>query len=221
MVQRLLIVEDDSLIGEAAADYFTGKGWEVDTEVNGFQALEVLKRKSFHLILLDVMLPGMDGFALCREIRRTSDVPIIFITARVMEGDKLNGYALGADDYVTKPFSLPVLYAKVMALTGRIGGRRGLLEAGGLCADPDSHKVWNRGRLLSLPPKEYAMLLFFMENPGRIFSREQLLIRFWGYDFDGNERVVDNHIKNLRKAIASCGCAIETVRKSGYRLEVE
>ena len=91
MVQRLLIVEDDSLIGEAAADYFTGKGWEVDTEVNGFQALEVLKRKSFHLILLDVMLPGMDGFALCREIRRTSDVPIIFITARVMEGDKLNG----------------------------------------------------------------------------------------------------------------------------------
>ena len=163
----------------------------------------------------------MDGFALCGEIRRISDVPIIFITARVMEEDKLNGYALGADDYVTKPFSLPVLYAKARALTGRVQGSRKRLELGDLSVDTGSHKVWNQGRLLPLPPKEYEMLLFFMENPGRIFSREQLLIRFWGYDFDGNERVVDNHIKKLRKAIVSCGCSIETVRKSGYRLEVE
>ena len=221
MVQRLLIVEDDCLMAEAAVDYFTAKGWEADTEEDGIQALEILKRKSFHRILLDVMIPGMDGFALCGEIRRISDVPIIFITARVMEEDKLNGYALGADDYMTKPFSLPVLYAKARALTGRVQGSRKRLELGDLSVDTGSHKVWNQGRLLPLPPKEYEMLLFFMENPGRIFSREQLLIRFWGYDFDGNERVVDNHIKKLRKAIVSCGCSIETVRKSGYRLEVE
>lgn len=221
MEQRLLIVEDDCLIAEAAADYFTSKGWLVKTEENGIRALERLERESFHLILLDVMLPFMDGFSLCRKIRQDSDVPVIFITARVMEEDKLNGYSLGADDYVTKPFSLPVLYAKAMALTGRIQGKTSFLEAGALKVDVKSHKVWKQGELLGLPPKEYDMLVFFLENPGRIYSREQLLIRFWGYEFDGNERVVDNHIKKLRKAIGSCGCSIQTVPKSGYRLEVE
>lgn len=220
MELRLLIVEDDRLIAEAAADYFTGKGWVAETQEEGFQVLDLLRQKNFNLILLDVMLPGTDGFSLCREIRKISDVPVIFITARVMEEDKLNGYSLGADDYVTKPFSLPVLYAKAMALTGRIQGSQIFLEAGSLKADRKGHKVWSHGKLLSLPPKEYDMLVFFMENPGRIFSREQLLIRFWGYDFDGNERVVDNHIKKLRKAIGGCGCSIQTVRKSGYRMEV-
>lgn len=174
---RLLIVEDDCLMAEGTADYFISKGWETDVAEEGDRALELLEQKSYHLILLDVMMPGMNGFSVCREIRKNSDVPIIFITARVLEEDKLNGYSMGADDYVTKPFSLPVLYAKAKALMGRI--------------------------------------------QGRIYSREQLLIRFWGYDFDGNERVVDNHIKKLRKAIGDCGCTIGTVRKSGYRMEVE
>ena len=218
MKQRLLIVEDDCLMAEAAADYFMSKGWEVQREENGIQALETLETKSFHLILLDVMMPKMDGFALCREIRKNSDVPVIFITARMLEEDKLNGYSLGADDYITKPFSLPVLYAKAMALTGRIQGKSSLLEVGNLTIDRKSHKVWSSGQPISLAPKEYEILLFLMENPERIYSRQQLLIRFWGYDFDGNERVVDNHIKKLRKAIGSCGCTIQTVRKSGYRL---
>ena len=220
MELKLLIVEDDLLISEAASDYFSSKGWDVETAGDGFKALELVKRRSFHLILLDIMMPGMDGFAVCREIRQDCDVPIIFITARVLEEDKLNGYALGADDYVTKPFSLPVLYAKAMALTGRVQGINSFAELAGLKIDVQSHKVFKNGELLPLPPKEYEMLLFFMQNPGRIFSREQLLIRFWGYDFDGNERVVDNHIKKLRKAVGSCGCTIETVRKFGYRLTV-
>ncbi len=219
MERRLLIIEDDCLMAEGAADYFTGKGWHVETKENGLEALELLQQKSFHLILLDVMMPGIDGFAVCREIRKNSDVPVIFITARVLEEDMLNGYSLGADDYVTKPFSLPVLYAKATALTGRVQGGAALLEMGNLKVDVKKHQVWKSGQLLSLPPKEYDMLLFFLENPGRIFSRDQLLIRFWGYDFDGNERVVDNHIKKLRKAIGSCGCSIQTVRKAGYRLE--
>ena len=221
MKQRLLIVEDDRLIAEAAADYFTGKGWEVEREESGFQALELLKRTSFHLILLDVMMPGMDGFEVCRSIRKDSDVPVIFITARVMEEDKLRGYSLGADDYVTKPFSLPVLYAKAKALTERIHGQSPLLEAGDLKVDVRKCQVWRKDKLLTLPPKEYELLRFFLENPGRIFTREQLLIRFWGYDFDGNERVVDNHMKKLRKAMGSCGCRIQTVRSFGYGLEVE
>ena len=220
MKWKLLIVEDDHLIAEAASDYFSSKGWEVETKADGVQALNLLQEKNVHLVLLDVMLPGMDGFGVCREIRKKCDVPVIFITARSLEEDMLNGYSLGADDYVTKPFSLPVLYAKAMALTGRVQKNPVFLEAGGLRADLHSHKVTRFGEVLPLPPKEYAMLLFFMQNPGRIYSREQLLIRFWGYDFDGNERVVDNHIKKLRKAMGACGCSIETVPKSGYRLDV-
>ena len=218
MELRLLIVEDDRLIAEAAADYFTGKGWLVQTTEDGLQALELLKVRCFHLVLLDVMISGLDGFNVCRQIRKDCDVPIIFITARVLEEDKLNGYSLGADDYVTKPFSMPVLYAKAMALTGRVQGFHSFVELGGLKVDTRSRKVWRFGEILVLPPKEYEMLLFLIQNPGRVYSREQLLIRFWGYDFDGNERVVDNHIKKLRKALGSCGCTIDTVRKFGYRL---
>ena len=220
MELRLLIVEDDALLAEAAADYFTGKGWSVEEAEDGIQALERLETQSYHLILLDVMIPGVNGFDVCRRIRKDCDVPVIFITARVMEEDMLNGYALGADDYVTKPFSLPVLYAKAMALTGRVQGINAFVELGGLKADIRSRSVQKGGEIIPLPPKEYEMLLFLMQNPGRVYSREQLLIRFWGYDFDGNERVVDNHIKKLRKAIGSCGCTIDTVRKFGYRLSV-
>lgn len=223
MEWKLLIVEDDPLMQEAAADYFTGKGWNVCTADNGEEALELIRRHSFHLILLDVMMPGMNGFTVCREIRKNSDVPVIFITARVLEEDELNGYSMGADDYVTKPFSLPVLHAKALALLNRSrgGGLEKWIRAGTLEVNIRTHEVWNQKKPVLLPPKEYEMLVFFLENPGRIYSREQLLIRFWGYDFDGNERVVDNHIKKLRKATAGCGCTIQTVRKSGYRMEVE
>ena len=221
MNQKVLLVEDDPLVQEAVMDYFISKGWQVQAADNGDDALELLALGSFHLILLDVMMPGMNGFTVCRKVRETSDIPIIFITARVMEEDELNGYLLGADDYVTKPFSLPVLHAKAEALLRRAkSSMRKRLQAGSLEIDVNTHQVFNHGRPVSLPPKEYEMLLFFLENPGRIFSREQLLIRFWGYDFDGNERVVDNHIKKLRKAIDGCGCSIQTVRKSGYRMEV-
>lgn len=222
MNQKILLVEDDPLVQEAVMDYFISKGWRVQAAYNGDDALELLALGSFHLILLDVMMPGMNGFTVCRKVRETSDIPIIFITARVMEEDELNGYLLGADDYVTKPFSLPVLHAKAEALLRRAkSSMRKRLQAGSLEIDVNTHQVFNHGRPVSLPPKEYEMLLFFLENPGRIFSREQLLIRFWGYDFDGNERVVDNHIRKLRKAMGVCGCTICTVRKFGYRMEVE
>ncbi|MCI9545452.1 MAG: response regulator transcription factor [Lachnospiraceae bacterium] len=223
MTQKLLVVENAPLMQEAITDYFTSKSWQVQAAANGEEALELLARNSFHLALLDVMMPKMNGFTLCGKIRETSDIPIIFITARVLEEDELNGYALGADDYVTKPFSLPVLYAKAMALLKRASstGIDQRLRAGSLEIDLNAHQIWNQGAPVHLPPKEYEMLLFFLENPGRIFSREQLLIRFWSYEFDGSERVVDNRIKKLRKAIGACGCVIQTVRKCGYRMEVK
>ena len=221
MKKQLLVVENDTLMAEAVADYFTGKGWEVQAAGNGADALEIFGQEQFHLVLLDVMMPGMNGFTVCREIRRESDVPVIFLTARVLEEDRLNGYSMGADDYVVKPFSLPVLYARAEALAGRVWKSGfGRIRAGELSVDVRSHEVWKRGKPLRLPPKEYEILLFFLENPGRVYSRDQLLIRFWGYDFEGSERVVDSHIRKLRRALGDCGCVIQTVRKTGYRMEV-
>lgn len=219
---NLLIVEDDVLLAEAIGDYFSSKGWKTDVVMDGIQALDRFEQGNYQLILLDVMLPGKSGFEVCRRIREISDVAIFFITARVMEEDELNGYALGADDYVAKPFSLPILYAKAMAMMGRIRGENPArrMKKGDIEVDVRTHEVWVRGYQREIAPLDYEMLLFFMENPNRIFSREQLLIRFWGYDFDGNERVVDNHIKKLRKILDGSRCMIQTARKAGYRMEV-
>lgn len=222
MKLKILIVEDDRLLAEAVSDYFQGKGWETRTAGEGEEAVRAAETSGFQMILLDVMLPGMDGFEVCRRIRRTSDIPIFFITARVLEEDELFGYAAGADDYITKPFSLPVLYAKVMAMMGRIRGERPMekIRGGGVEINIRDRTVRILGEERRLQPKEYEMLRFFLENPGRIFTREQILLRFWGYDFEGNSRVVDNHVKNLRKILKDSGCSIQTVRSSGYRMEV-
>lgn len=220
---KILIVEDDLLLSEAVSDYFESKGWKTDQVHDGVSAVEKTEADSYQMILLDVMLPGMNGFEVCRRIRKISDTPVFFITARVLEEDELTGYAAGADDYITKPFSLPVLYAKIMAMMARIRGERPLekLKKGEVEIDLRTGKVEICGQLCSLPPKEYEILRFFLENPDRIFTRDQLLTRFWGYDFEGNERVVDNHIKKLRKFLQGSRCMIQTARKSGYRMEVE
>ena len=222
MELRLLIVEDDRLLAEAVSDYFTAKGWKTKIVYNGKDAAERAVNGSWQMILLDVMLPGRDGFSVCRKIREQTDTPIFFITARVMEEDELNGYAAGADDYITKPFSLPVLYAKVMAMTGRVRGSSlaDLVVKGSVTVNLRTRSVTVRGSDCPLAPKEYEMLLLFLNNPNRVFTREQLLVRLWGYDFEGNERVVDNHIKKLRKALEGSTCRIHTVRNAGYRMEV-
>lgn len=219
---QLLIVEDDPLLAEGILDYFSSKGWTPQIASDGEIALELFHSKTFHLILLDIMLPKKNGFAICQKIREHSDVPIFFITARVMEEDELNGYALGADDYITKPFSLPVLYAKSMSVINRLRGNESFhkFRKKDIEIDFRTHEVTIKNKICQLAPLEYNLLLFFLENPNRIFSREQLLIRFWGYDFEGNDRVVDNHIKKLRQSIAESECKIHTVRKAGYRMEV-
>lgn len=223
MTPKILIVEDDMLLAEAIQDYFTSKDWQVAHAKDGEEALDMFEEENYQLILLDIMLPKQNGFTVCRQIREVSDVPLFFITARVMEEDELNGYALGADDYITKPFSLPVLYAKAMAILSRTRGKDAFrkITRGNIIIDVRTHEVLVNGLQCQLAPLEYKILLFFLENPNRIFSREQLLIRFWGYDFEGTERVVDNHIKKLRKAIANSNCVIHTVRKAGYRMEVK
>lgn len=222
MKLKILIVEDDPVLGPLLCDYFELKEWETVLASDGETALYLFQEDTFQLVLLDVMLPKQDGFTVCKKIREISDIPIFFITARVMEEDELHGYSLGADDYITKPFSFPVLYAKAVSTMKRVRGNVSYqtIKRGNLTVDAGSNKVLIHNETIHLPKLQYQILLYFLENPNRILSREQLLVRFWGYDFDGNERVVDNQIKKLRKALKNCDCNITTVHKSGYRMEV-
>ncbi|HHV97105.1 MAG TPA: response regulator transcription factor [Clostridiaceae bacterium] len=226
MVFKLLVVEDDAEIREIITDYFTEKSnqaFDIDFAKTGDEGIEKCMAKEYDLVLLDIMLPGIDGFTICRELRKVSNIPIIFITARHSESDKLYGYHLGCDDYITKPFSLAELYAKVMALLKRSKGmvRNEIMTAGCIKLDPYRCTVFVNDKEVALAPLEFAILKILMENRGKVISRESFIIRLWGYDFDGNERVVDNHVKKLRKALGEGGKLIKTVFKKGYKLEVE
>ena len=222
MKLKILIVEDDLLLAEAVSDFFEGKGWEAEQVHDGMTAVEKTEAGSYQMILLDVMLPEMNGFEVCRKIRQNSDIPIFFITARVLEEDELAGYAAGADDYITKPFSLPALYAKIMAMMARLRGERPMekLKKGGVEMDLRTGQVMICGQKCEMPPKEYELLRFFLENPDRIFTRDQLLTRLWGYDFEGTTRTVDTHIKTLRQKLGDEGKHIVTLIRSGYKFEV-
>ena len=184
----------------------------------------MLKEHAFDIVFLDIMMPGLDGLSVCRAVRRESAVPVIFLTARSGEENELLGYGFGADDYVTKPFSLPVLHAKALALIKRAKGR-GLaghvLEMGGIQVDDQRREVSVDETPVALTPKEYELLVCLMEHRGLVLSREQLLNRVWGYDYDGDIRTVDTHIKKLRKALGRRAGEIRTVIKMGYRFEPE
>ena len=222
MNSQILIVEDEPKLREVLCDYFRSKGETPVEAADGLAALERLEQESFDAVLLDIMMPGLDGLSVCRAVRRESDVPIVFLTALSDEEDKLLGYELGADDYVTKPFTLSVLYAKTMALIRRSRGtmRAGdRLEAGGIILELSSRRVWAGGRELALTPKEYALLRCLMQNKNLVMSREQLLVRCWGYDYEGESRAVDTHIKRLREKLGEHAGCIKTVIKAGYKLE--
>ena len=221
----ILLVEDEPGMRTIICDYFAAQtdAPAVVCAEDGHAALALVAAQDFDLALLDIMLPEADGFAVCRAIRRKSDMPVIFLTARRAEEDKLQGYGLGADDYVEKPFSLPVLYAKVQALLRRAKGyvRDAALHAPGVTLNLRTGLVTVDGREIDLPPKEFALLRLLMENPGGLLPREALLTRVWGWDYDGSDRVVDNRIKNLRRALGPYACYIHTVFKTGYRWEAE
>lgn len=226
MVFKLLLVEDDAEIREIITDYFIEKSngtFTIHFAETGYEGQQKCMDNEYDLVLLDVMLPEVNGFTICRELRKSSDVPIIFITARHTESDRLHGYHLGCDDYVTKPFSLAELYAKVNALLKRSKGmiRNEIMAEGTIKLDPYRCTVFVNDQEVSLAPIEFAVLKILMDNPGKVVSRESLLLSIWGYDFNGNDRVVDNHVKKLRKALGSASTQIKTVFKRGYKLEVE
>jgi len=223
MNNRILIVEDEPKLREILCDYFLSKG-DFPTEAkNGIEALEFAETEGFDAVLLDIMMPELDGFSVCRALRKKSEVPIIFLTALSDEDDKLKGYELGADDYVTKPYTLSVLYAKTDALIRRsrgniLAGNR--LNIGEIDIDMTSRRVFLGGRETVLTPKEYELLLCLARNKNIVLSREQLLVKCWGYDYEGDIRAVDTHIKRLREKFGTASECIKTVIKAGYMLEV-
>ncbi len=224
-MNRVLLVEDDAGIRDMICRFFNLKKENiiVDTAPNGEIGLELTYSHTYDLLLLDVMMPELDGFEMCREIRRYSDIPIMFITARTTQEDMLTGYALGCDDYIIKPFPLPVLYEKVKALIKRSKGlvRSDVLSTGLLVLNPNNGIVTYDGKEVDLKSKQYGILRVMLENKGSIVTREMLLNKVWGYDAMVDDRVIDTHIKNLRKALGGGAKLIKTVRRRGYRIEVQ
>ena len=217
---HVLIVEDERRLRDIVRDYFAAHGLACDLARDGEEAMELLREHDYDAVLLDVLMPGLDGFAVCRAVREESRVPVLFLTALGGEEDMLRGYALGADDYVTKPFSLAVLLAKTEALIRRGRGEGGeRLTCGAITLEPGRRACAVSGAPVELPPREYELLLCLMRNRGRALSRSQLLDRVWGIDFEGGDRAVDGRIKALRAALGPAGKQIKTVFKLGYKLE--
>ena len=220
---KVLIVEDEPKLREVLCDFFLSKGDTPFEAATGTQALELAREQEFDAILLDIMMPELDGFSVCRALRRENSVPIIFLTALSDEDDKLLGYELGADDYVTKPFTMSVLYAKTAALIKRSRGNvlsdRDRLEAAGITLELSSHKVFIGKKEVVLTPKEYALLLCLMRNRNIVMRREQLQVKCGGYDLEGESRAVDTHIRRLREKLGEHAACIKTVIKAGYVLE--
>jgi len=204
MSRHILIVEDEKKIADLLCDYLKAAGFRTSTQNNGERVIAQIKKDPLDLILLDIMLPGKDGMALCREIRQFSNIPIIMITARVEEIDRLLGLELGADDYICKPFSPREVVARVKAIFRRLNAEplTHNLVSGPISLDYKTHQVMIDKQLLNLTPNEFGLLKILMSQPNRVFSRSELINRVQGYDFEGYDRTIDTHIKNLRKKIA-------------------
>ena len=220
-MKTILIVEDEPDIQELLCTYLRDAGYEAVAAGDGVTALSLFEAQKVDLVLLDVLLPKIDGFGVCELIRRHSQVPIVMLTALDGEEQQLRGFGLDVDDYVTKPFSMPVLLEKIRVILRRSGGDRAddRLRYRDLSVDLDAREVLLGGRPLELTAREFELLHTLLSAPGRVFTREMLLSRLWGYDFFGDERVVDSHIKNLRRKLGRD--YIETVRGVGYRAAKE
>lgn len=221
---KILLVEDDADIREFILEYFINKkknAFQVDVAADGQTGLEKAYENNYDLLLLDIMVPELDGFEICREIRRESDVPIVFITAKAAEDDMRSGYALGCDDYIIKPFKLSALYEKVNALIKRSKGlvRSKVLTLGTLSLNPNNGKVISNGKEIKLTSTEYSILKLMLENKGIIISREKIIDIVWGFNSGISDNALEVHIRNIRKALGNNAKLIKTAFKRGYIIE--
>ena len=220
---KILIADDEARLRRLVGDFLRREGYEVLEAENGRKAVELARdTPGLSLILMDVMMPEMDGIAACREIRSFSALPVLMLTAKSEEEDELLGFLSGTDDYLTKPFSIPVLLARVKALLKRGGAEEaGAYTAGGIELDVRAYTVKAGGKPVGLTPREFELLLYLMKNKNIALSREQILNAVWNYDFYGEARTVDTHVKNLRLKLGGSGESIKTVRGHGYKLTGE
>lgn len=221
---KILVVDDESRMRKLVRDFLVRKDYEVVEAEDGAQALNIFfEKQDIALIILDVMMPQMDGFQVCREIRAYSKVPIIMLTAKGDEQDELQGFGLGVDEYITKPFSPKILVARVEAILRRSGSLKedAPMEAGGISIDQSAHVVKVDGKQIDLSYKEFELMCFFMENQGIALSREKILNHVWNYDYFGDARTIDTHVKKLRSKIGEKGAYIKTIWGVGYKFEIE
>ena len=218
---RVLVVDDEKLIRDVIKEYLLLENIEVEEASNGEEALNEVKREDFDIIIMDIMMPKMDGYTACREIKKIKDIPFIMLSARGEEYDKLIGFDLGIDDYVTKPFSPKELVARIKAVTKRREVTSNIYEIKGIKLDNLAHDVFVDNKKIYLTPKEYELLKYFIDNKNIALSRENLLSHIWGYDFYGDDRTVDTHVKTLRKNLGKYKDMIVTVRGLGYKFVYE
>ncbi|KLV27664.1 DNA-binding response regulator [Niallia circulans] len=223
MGKKVLLVEDEVRIREVVADYFKKDGWEVYETDNGSSAIDWFDAIYPDLVILDIMMPQMDGFAVTKQVRMNSGVPIILLTAKSSDDDKIHGFELGADDYVTKPFSPKVLVARANSLMKRAKEHYlptgHMISFGEAIVNTKSHQLQLAGQQVELTPKEYELLVFLLQHKNNVLSRETILNHVWGFDFDGDSRVVDTHIKKLRAKLSFESHHIRTVIGTGYKFE--
>jgi len=225
--ERILLVEDESRIREMVKEYLENEGFLITEASDGADGLDKFKNVDFDMLILDVMLPKVDGWSVCREVRRTSAIPILMLTARGEEYDRLFGFELGVDDYMVKPFSPKELVARMKAVLRRSSNTANnasaaeLFEYRGLLVNTGSRKVTIDSKNIEMTPKEFDLLSFFVKNRDRVFTREQLLDKVWGYEFGGDYRTIDTHIKMLRESLGEYRSLVVTAWGVGYKFELE
>ena len=221
---KILVVDDETRMRKLVSDFLKKNGYQVIEAADGSEALDIFfEQQDIALIILDVMMPKMDGWQVCKELRSYSKVPIIMLTAKSEERDELLGFELGVDEYITKPFSPKILVARVEAILRRVGAGNAeeVLSAGGIVVDRAAHSVTIDGEAVDLSYKEFELLVFFMENIGMALSREKILNSVWNYDYYGDARTIDTHVKKLRSKMGPKGDLIKTIWGLGYKLSVE
>lgn len=225
-MSKILVVDDEYRIREIIKKYAVHYGYEVTEAVDGLQAISLCNRNEYDLIIMDVMMPELDGFSACREIRKKRSTPIIMLSAKGEEYDRIHGFELGIDDYVVKPFSPKELMMRINAVIKRTAKRKkdeglSVFKYNGLVIDFNSRIVTIDGRRVDITPKEYDLLSYMIQNKGVALTREKLITQIWGADFDGDDRTLDTHIKLLRKSLGNYSGCITTLRGVGYRFEAE
>ncbi|MCH4886545.1 response regulator transcription factor [Acidaminobacter sp. JC074] len=217
-MRKILVVDDENKIREFICFFLNKEGYETVEASNGSEALDLMKNENFDLVILDLMMPIMNGFETCLELRKFSSIPVIMLTAVEGENDHIRGYDVGVDDYITKPFKMKILMAKINRILGK--SLQGFEQYDSLKINPSSMEVMVLDQMIELAPKEFDLLYYLISNKNIVLTRDQILDRVWGFDFEGGTRVVDNHIKKLRNKLQPFSDKIKTVIGHGYKLEV-